>query len=419
MLIEAHHDLKSNFVGPRGKFAGAMLCALSIALTLALCAQASASGAAGATLAAVAQSTTPQLSSTASPAVSAAAAALPAPPPAAAAQTAAPQPPRQAAPASNVASLAPSEPRDPGVTTVVREAGERIVAVSDMPRGEGHGAVQAIVHTATAGGALRAVAVPGGVRDLTPARAAEVARAVTHAVAGAAGSTNVVRTLAGTASTLTATVAKNTRLGGAIGHLTGSISGPVLATLQTIGRAALAQPPTAAQQHALAATSPAAVRSRPSSAALALAVASATRASASLASVASNGVERLLAEATPPALRDFARWSAWAPAPGIRGALASGPGEASSTWLFENGPSPASSRARGAHPAPLPAGPAPTPSPGGVSPAAVVGPAAGLSIVLALAALMMLASPPAVRRLRLDGESWRLAPLALIADRPG
>ncbi|MEA2139908.1 MAG: hypothetical protein QOC91_7, partial [Solirubrobacteraceae bacterium] len=123
--------------------------------------------------------------------------------------------------------------------------------------------------------------------------------------------------------------------------------------------------------------------------------------------------------ATPPALRDFARWSAWAPAPGIRGALASGPSEASSTWLFENGPSPASSRARGAHPAPLPAGPAPTPSPGGVSPAAVVGPAAGLSIVLALAALLMLASPPAVRRLRLDGESWRLAPLALIADRPG
>jgi hypothetical protein len=416
MLIEAHHDLKSNFVGPRGKFAGAMLCALSIALTLALCAQASASGAAGATLAAVAQSTTPQLSSTASPAVSAAAAALPAPPPAAAAQTAAPQPPRQAAPASNVASLAPSEPRDPGVTTVVREAGERIVAVSDMPRGEGHGAVQAIVHTATAGGALRAVAVPGGVRDLTPARAAEVARAVTHAVAGAASSTNVVRTLAGTASTLAATVAKNTRLGGAIGHLTGSISGPVLATLQTIGRAALAQAPTAAQQHALAATSPAAVRSRPSSAALALAVASATRASASLASIAPNGVEPLLAAATPPALRDFARWSAWALAPG---ALASGPGEASSTWLFENGPSPASSRARGAHPAPLPAGPAPTPSPGGVSPAAVVGPAAGLSIVLALAALMMLASPPAVRRLRLDGESWRLAPLALIADRPG
>ena len=49
----------------------------------------------------------------------------------------------------------------------------------------------------------------------------------------------------------------------------------------------------------------------------------------------------------------------------------------------------------------------------------VVGPAAGLSIVLALAALLMLAVPLAARRLRLDCESWRLAPFVLIADRPG
>ena len=42
-----------------------------------------------------------------------------------------------------------------------------------------------------------------------------------------------------------------------------------------------------------------------------------------------------------------------------------------------------------------------------------------LAIGLALAALLMLAAPRALRRLGLHGESWRLAPLVLIADRPG
>jgi hypothetical protein len=60
------------------------------------------------------------------------------------------------------------------------------------------------------------------------------------------------------------------------------------------------------------------------------------------------------------------------------------------------------------------------PSPGGASPATAIGSGAGMALGLALLALLaVLCAPPAVRRLRLDDESWRRAPLMLIADRPG
>ena len=83
------------------------------------------------------------------------------------------------------------------------------------------------------------------------------------------------------------------------------------------------------------------------------------------------------------------------------------------------GNSAASSPAHGGRPAPPPANPAPTPSPGGVSPTAAVGAGMGFAFALALAALLMMVAPTATRRLGLDGRSWRLAPLVLIADRPG
>jgi hypothetical protein len=73
---------------------------------------------------------------------------------------------------------------------------------------------------------------------------------------------------------------------------------------------------------------------------------------------------------------------------------------------------------------PAPAGeavPARSPSPGGFSPTSSAGAAGGLSAMtaLALAALLLLAAPRAMRRLRRAGASWRLAPFALIPARPG
>lgn len=85
---------------------------------------------------------------------------------------------------------------------------------------------------------------------------------------------------------------------------------------------------------------------------------------------------------------------------------------------------------RGAQPAPTRAKPAltssalalpPTPSPGGVSPAGGAGVSAGLSAstLLALAALLLLAGPRAMRRLRLAAGSRRPAQFVLIPERPG
>ncbi len=63
----------------------------------------------------------------------------------------------------------------------------------------------------------------------------------------------------------------------------------------------------------------------------------------------------------------------------------------------------------------------PPPSPGGFSPTSSAGVASGLSAMtfLALAALLLLAGPRAMRRLRRAGASWRLAQFALIPARPG
>jgi hypothetical protein len=418
MLIEAHQRSAGDFSGSIGRFSAASsLCVLSIALTLALCAQASASGPATTTLAAATQSTTQQLSSTAGPPVErVAAAAHPTASPAPSAAPAAAAP-RLAAPTANVASPQASGSHGAGVPAVVRDTGERIVAASVAPGGEGHAAIQSIAHTATPGGGpLRAAPVTGVVRALTPGRAGEATRSVMRAVADAAGSTHVAQTLTSTASSLTATVGHTTRLGGAVGQLTGSVSRPVVTALETIAHGGVAHPP-AAQQHARTATSPSWVPSRAHAAVLALAMAPPTLASPQPpASVAGS----LPATSIAPGLGALPGWGAWAPAASAGDPMASGPVASwPATWLAQDGRSATSSQANGAHPAPLPASPPPMPSPGGVSPAAVVGPAAGLSIVLALAALLMLAAPLAARRLRLDGESWRLAPFVLIADRPG
>ncbi|HEY5389410.1 MAG TPA: hypothetical protein VIJ83_02550 [Solirubrobacteraceae bacterium] len=76
--------------------------------------------------------------------------------------------------------------------------------------------------------------------------------------------------------------------------------------------------------------------------------------------------------------------------------------------------------------APVAASPAlgaavPAPSPGGFAPAsgASVGVGVSAATFLALAALLLLAAPRALRRLQRAGTSWRLAQFSLIPARPG
>jgi hypothetical protein len=76
--------------------------------------------------------------------------------------------------------------------------------------------------------------------------------------------------------------------------------------------------------------------------------------------------------------------------------------------------------------APLSASVAPAPpsgasglSPGAAAPSAAAGSGAGISIFLLLSGLLLLGALWAARRLRLASESWRLAPLVLIPERPG
>jgi hypothetical protein len=59
--------------------------------------------------------------------------------------------------------------------------------------------------------------------------------------------------------------------------------------------------------------------------------------------------------------------------------------------------------------------------PGGSAPVSGAGATGGLSgsALLALAALLLLAAPRAMRRLRLAAGSWRAAQFVLIPERPG
>jgi hypothetical protein len=63
--------------------------------------------------------------------------------------------------------------------------------------------------------------------------------------------------------------------------------------------------------------------------------------------------------------------------------------------------------------------PSPAPAPGGASPATGAVAGTSIPIFLTLAGLLLLAAPRVRRVLRLQGESWRLSPLALILERPG
>jgi hypothetical protein len=80
---------------------------------------------------------------------------------------------------------------------------------------------------------------------------------------------------------------------------------------------------------------------------------------------------------------------------------------------------PAGSRAGDrSTPPTAPSPPEPAPSPG-LSASAGGTSGLALSLLLTLTAVLLLAAPPALRRLRLASESWRLAPFALIPERPG
>ncbi len=158
------------------------------------------------------------------------------------------------------------------------------------------------------------------------------------------------------------------------------------------------------------------------------AVAAASAAGASASSGLQNGLQSLVA-ATPLTQAGFGPWGiAAAPAHGWLGGaiappIAQSPATAvsrSAAGLLTSGQGAGSAPVRGVHSVPPRALPAPVPpSPGAVSPASAAGAGGGVSVALALAALLMLAAPWALRRLRLAGEQWRLTPLVLISDRPG
>jgi hypothetical protein len=78
-------------------------------------------------------------------------------------------------------------------------------------------------------------------------------------------------------------------------------------------------------------------------------------------------------------------------------------------------------RSIGSPPASAVAPPAPTPFPLPAGSAGAVASVAGIasSIFLTLAGLLLLGVLPAMRRLRLASEPWRVAPLVLIPERPG
>lgn len=418
MLKKAHHHSANRIAGRRGRLAAvALMCVLSI--VLALCSAANAAAPASATLGAVAQTTTQELTATAGTTVGQVAGAAPAlRSPSAADQPTAPDsraaPMQQAAPAdapagapANTAALhPPGEAHEAVAAGVVQQARDRIGSASDTSRSEGRGAIHTIVHAATAGvgGSPRAAPVTGVVQALTSSRSGGVVRALSRTVASAAGSSRVVQTLAYDTSTLTATVAHGTRLLGAIERLTSSVAGPALGTLQAIARVAVAHPLEAALAQERAAGPP---------------LAAASPASTSNVLQSRSGWQ--LAPLTAVAQNDFGGWIAWAAIPSVRvsAAIPIVAEALPSTRVLPGVQSAVLFTAHGGHRTPLPASLASTPSPGGVSPAAAVGVGAGLSIALTLAALLMLAAPLAVRRLRLDGESWRLAPLQLIADHPG
>jgi hypothetical protein len=407
MLVKAHQPPASRFAWRIGRSVAVvlLLCVPCAALTTS--AEASATAGVTGTLRAVAPATTQELSATTATTVQRVAGATAAPP-TSSPTTSEPHsaPTEQAAPASGVAVAAspsspvPEQPRSIGVGTLVRAARERVAVAVQMPHGEGRETVGAIVHAATtvAGGGVQIEPVAGAVQQASRSRTGELTHALTRVVVRAASPSSTVHTVAGYASALTATVTHARLHGAAIERPTRSGTGPRSASRQTIEPKLLAPAATAAQAASgLVWSSP---RAR-------------AEQSAALA--------RFLA-AAPLAPPGFDRWSTWSQTPraGVWTSVAAG--RSSPIVPFpQRGQSAVSPPAQGAHSALPPAGPAPTPSPGGVSQPATVGASAGTgaSIALTLAALLMLAAPLALRRLRLDDESWRLAPFALIADRPG
>jgi hypothetical protein len=72
----------------------------------------------------------------------------------------------------------------------------------------------------------------------------------------------------------------------------------------------------------------------------------------------------------------------------------------------------------GGNPSPIGPSPPPTGVPGGPAPSAGSG-GSGLTLVFILVGLLVLAAPPAARRVRPARVPWRLAPVVAIPERPG
>jgi hypothetical protein len=129
----------------------------------------------------------------------------------------------------------------------------------------------------------------------------------------------------------------------------------------------------------------------------------------------SNGIRGAIAAT------DQRRGSTRATAGGLRGAPSSAAGTTASAYGFSA--SDETARAATGTGTASSGGvyrqPSPAPAPGGASPATGAVAGTSIPIFLTLAGLLLLAAPRVRRVLRLQGESWRLSPLALILERPG
>jgi hypothetical protein len=408
---------------PRGSVASrlARLCAAvavcAIPPTLAIQAPASAADPVVQTLGTVVHTAGSSVSSTVSTAAAQTGDSLPAQPTTPPAAPAIPAPSAATPAASAAQSPASGPPKTPPVASlsatatpiaaVTRDANERIAgaAASAVSHVEGHEGQGALLHAGAAKGTVAAIVAATVRRDppvdtaaLLVQRAADLHQdtaailSATQALAQTSGAARIVRTVGQDAPAIAGKVA---HIAGAIRGLTRSGPGPGAVVVRPLDDSGPASSPLAGGS----ARTGGATASTPGS----------------------------IVGATTAATPTSDRWgiaiatsrSTWSPrflALLLAGAVTEPPGR----QLLPGGQIAVSSPAHGAPPASLPASPAPTPSsPGGVSPATAVGSGGGISLALALIALLMLATPPVQRRLRLLVESWPRAPFVLIADRPG
>lgn len=440
MLAKAHRRSPGSVASRIARLnAAVLLCAASLVLALATCAEPSAADALTLPLDAVTHSTgaaAADVSSSVRTTVAPVVDVLPATPPAGA-PTPTPTPPSASAgeqtgpptgPQPLTAAPVQAIATSPGVGAGADEASSHLAASPGLGARAQSGQTPG-PSTPLAGepGPVMSTVLRMAVRHDPPIHiVGDVVGRATRAVAGtqaaatvervlapASGASQIVGALARGASSLVVSVAK---AGQVIGGLANSVLGPAVPSLRSLGLVRATASPGRAVSPTGAALAPS------------TALSEARRDPQADSSPARLALDRRLvadtwsvAEATPPPMsRPSPAGAPAAPPAKPSQPAARAASLAADTLPLTGGQSAVLSVAHGAPGASLPVSPAHAPpSPGGVSPATAVGAGGGIAVALALAALLLLAAPHAMRRLRLAAESWLRAPLLLIADRPG